>query len=70
MEYWERDFKWLETKHKIAESLGKSDLPDFYTILFLIGLQELGAVPARLRLVWDRRRRSTCWISMVQKKMA
>ena len=45
MESWEKDFRWLETKHKIAQSLGKEDLPDFYTILFLIGLQELGALP-------------------------
>lgn len=45
MENWEKDFKWLEIKHKIAQSLGKEDLPDFYTILFLIGVQELGALP-------------------------
>jgi hypothetical protein len=45
MESWEKDFRWLETKHKIAQSLGKEELPDFYTILFLIGVQELGALP-------------------------
>lgn len=46
MEDWQKEFKWLETKHKIASSLGKGDqTPDFYTILYLIGLQELGQIP-------------------------
>lgn len=45
MEQWEKEFKWLELKHKIAAHLGKTELPDFYTILFLIGVQERGVVP-------------------------
>jgi hypothetical protein len=42
MEIWERDFKWLDLRHKIAASMGREDLPDLQSILFLIGLQELG----------------------------
>ena len=42
MEHWEQNFKWLELRHKIGEALGKGDLPDLQTILFLIGVQELG----------------------------
>lgn len=42
MEGWERDFKWLELRHKIAASMGKEELPDLQSILFLIGVQELG----------------------------
>lgn len=42
MEQWELDFKWLELRHKIAESMGRKDLPDLQAILFLIGIQELG----------------------------
>ncbi|MBK8701616.1 MAG: hypothetical protein IPN29_19515 [Saprospiraceae bacterium] len=42
MDQWEVDFKWLELRHKIAASMGRTDLPDLQSILFLIGLQELG----------------------------
>lgn len=42
MQAWEREFKWLELRHKIAESMGRTDLPDLQTTLFLIGVQELG----------------------------
>ncbi len=42
MENWEKDFKWLELRHKIAASMNRQDVPDLQSILFLIGLQELG----------------------------
>lgn len=44
MEDWEIDFKWLEVKHKIKNSTQSDTLPDLRTILFLIGVQELGRV--------------------------
>ncbi len=44
MEEWERDFKWLEVRHFIKESLDREELPDFNGILLLIGIQELGRV--------------------------
>lgn len=42
MESWEIEFKWLEVRHKLAKSLGKEQIPDLQTTLFLIGIQELG----------------------------
>jgi hypothetical protein len=45
MEFWEKDFEWLRVRHFVRESLGKDSLPDFQTMLFLIGVQELGRVP-------------------------
>lgn len=42
MEVWELDFKWLQLRHKLAESLDRKELPDLQAILFLIGIQELG----------------------------
>jgi hypothetical protein len=42
MEKWEKDFKWLEIRNKIAESLGRPEVPDLQTTLYLIGIQELG----------------------------
>lgn len=41
-EKWEQDFKWLKVRHYVKDAMGKSDLPDLQTILFLIGVQELG----------------------------
>jgi hypothetical protein len=44
MEDWEFDFKWLETKHKLKDMLSLSALPYLQSILFLIGIQELGII--------------------------
>lgn len=44
MEEWQVDFEWVRVKHIVKEALGKSTLPDFQTILFLIGVQELGLI--------------------------
>lgn len=41
-ENWEQDFNWLRVKHYVKDAMGKDDLPDLQTILFLIGVQELG----------------------------
>lgn len=45
MEQWQVDFEWLRIQHMIKDSLGKKDLPDLQTMLFLIGVQELGRLP-------------------------
>jgi hypothetical protein len=42
MEKWELDFKWLDTRHKLAKAMDKDEIPDLQTTLFLIGVQELG----------------------------
>jgi len=42
MEAWELDFEWLKTRHIIKKRFGTSDLPDLQTVLFLIGIQEVG----------------------------
>ena len=42
MQEWELDFKWLEVRHFVKDSLGRDELPDLNGILFTIGLQELG----------------------------
>lgn len=44
MENWEIDFLWLETRHKIKSALKLNELPDLKSIMFLIGVQELGTV--------------------------
>ena len=44
MEEWKLEFEWLRIRHYIKEKLGRSDLPDLNSILFLIGIQELGRV--------------------------
>ena len=44
MEEWELDFHWLKLRHALKSTLGVDDLPEMKTILFLIGLQELGTV--------------------------
>jgi len=43
-EKWEQDFEWLRVKHYVKDAMGKDDLPDLQTILFLIGVQELGVL--------------------------
>lgn len=42
MEDWEVEFEWLKVRHTVKDAMGKSSLPDFQTILFLIGIQEFG----------------------------
>lgn len=44
MENWELDFEWARIKHIVKDTLGVSSLPDFQTIIFLIGIQELGLI--------------------------
>ncbi len=41
-EAWQEDFKWLRTRHIVKEAMGKEKLPDLQSILYLIGIQELG----------------------------
>jgi len=45
MEAWELDFEWLKVRHIVRQAMKKDSLPDFQTILFLIGVQELGRIP-------------------------
>ena len=44
MEDWQFDFEWLRVQHYIKDRIGKQDLPDLNSVLFLIGIQELGKV--------------------------
>ena len=44
MEDWELDFEWLRIRHFVKDSMQKDALPDLKTILFLVGIQELGQV--------------------------
>jgi hypothetical protein len=45
MESWEEDFEWLRVRHLVKNAMKKDSLPDLQTILFLIGVQELGKWP-------------------------
>lgn len=45
MEVWEKDFEWLRVRHIVKNAMKKEVLPDFQTVLFLIGVQELGRIP-------------------------
>ncbi|MBK8518563.1 MAG: hypothetical protein IPL55_20455 [Saprospiraceae bacterium] len=45
MEFWERDFEFLRVRTIVKSALKKETLPDLQTILFLIGVQELGRFP-------------------------
>jgi hypothetical protein len=42
MEDWELDFAFLHVQHQVQHSMKQDALPDLNTILFLIGIQELG----------------------------
>jgi hypothetical protein len=42
MEEWELDFEWLQVRHKVKDAMRRDTLPDLNTVLFLIGIQELG----------------------------
>jgi hypothetical protein len=42
MEDWELDFEWLKVRHIVQDAMRRETLPDLNTVLFLIGMQELG----------------------------
>lgn len=42
MEDWELDFEWLRVQHQVKDAMRRDTLPDLNTVLFLIGIQELG----------------------------
>jgi hypothetical protein len=42
MEEWNLDFEWLRVRHIVKDAFGRDSLPDMNSILFLVGMQELG----------------------------
>jgi hypothetical protein len=42
MEDWELDFEFLRVQHIVKDAMRQDGLPDLNTVLFLIGMQELG----------------------------
>jgi hypothetical protein len=42
MDAWEIDFEWLKVRHYVKDAMHRDTLPDLNSILFLIGIQELG----------------------------
>ena len=42
MEDWQLDFEWLHVQNLVQKAMKQQSLPDLNTILFLIGIQELG----------------------------
>lgn len=42
MEDWELDFEWLHVQHLVKDAMRQEEIPDLNTVLFLIGIQELG----------------------------
>jgi hypothetical protein len=42
MEDWQLDFEWLRVQHLVKDAMQRESLPDLNTVLFLIGIQELG----------------------------
>jgi hypothetical protein len=42
MEDWQLDFEWLHVQHTVQNAMRRETLPDLNTVLFLIGMQELG----------------------------
>ncbi len=42
MENWELDFEWLRVQHLVKDAMRRETLPDLNTVLFLVGMQELG----------------------------
>lgn len=42
VEEWQVEFEWLRIRHIVQKSMGKDSLPDLQSILYLIGVQELG----------------------------
>ncbi|MDX2133408.1 MAG: hypothetical protein SFV52_01395 [Saprospiraceae bacterium] len=47
MEDWELDFQFLRVQHIVKDAMGRETLPDLNTVLFLIGIQELGRWKAK-----------------------
>ena len=45
MDIWEQDFEWLRVRHIVKNAMKRESLPDLQTVLFLIGVQELGRWP-------------------------
>lgn len=44
MEEWQIDFEWLRVRHFVKDAMSKEALPDLQSILYLIGIQELGQI--------------------------
>lgn len=42
MEDWQLDFEWLHVQHVVKDAMRRDSLPDLNTVLFVIGIQELG----------------------------
>jgi len=42
MDEWKTDFEWLRVRHIVKDAMDKDKLPDLQSILYLIGIQELG----------------------------
>lgn len=55
MESWEIEFEWLKIRHIVKNAMKKDQLPDLQTVLFLIGIQELGRIP-RSRFTKEEKR--------------
>lgn len=47
MEEWQLEFEWLRVRHFVKDAFKKDKLPDLQTVLFLIGIQELGRFPEK-----------------------
>lgn len=45
LEKWQVDFEWLRIRHMIKNRMGRPEIPDLQTTLFLIGAQEFGRFP-------------------------
>lgn len=50
MEQWQLDLHWLKIQHFVKDKFRTNDLPKQDTILFIIGLQELGIMTKNLSL--------------------
>lgn len=44
MEQWEIDFNWLKIQHFVKSKFKTDSLPKLDTVLFIIGVQELGVI--------------------------
>ncbi len=44
MEEWQINFEWLRVRHFVKKRFAHRKLPDMQTVLFLVGLQELGQI--------------------------
>jgi hypothetical protein len=42
VEEWQLEFEWLKVQHYIKDVMGRSELPNLNSVLFLVGIQELG----------------------------